>query len=203
MSAEQSTAQWALTSFMERYRLQLAVLGAARNGTLAADWRANLTAEHGSGGGQADAEQLALHEVATSPTAEWEPYEAGGDWRRALDSWYQDSLHAREEYEAAQRHHWAAIGGSEVSEVPLLRRAPVDAADAQMQRDLLYVSYRAGLASGGDAVDWLAEWHDRALQWDGRLGQPVLAALADDPAPLVEAFQMLPDYWRHGVGRAP
>lgn len=98
-------------------------------------------------------------DVAHRPPAEWEPYAAAGDWRRALDAWYCNSTNVLESV-AARWELGADVNG--------IRDDP--AVDPQPLRDQLEASYRAGLAAGTGAdngwLDWFADrierWHDRA-----------------------------------------
>ncbi|MBU8834476.1 hypothetical protein [Mycolicibacterium goodii] len=217
-----------------RYRFWFHALNAARAGTLTPNWRDTLTVDvlyemTGSPGGrppaaavsigQCDAEDLALYEVVTSPVADWEPYAAGGDWRRALDAWYHESIRRLDAYEAAQNRHWAELRegmsaqmlrlhpATTVMGAALRKPSPIDEFMSTFQRDRLGALYRAGLAAGGETNDWIGWYRNRAAQWDvtgdaqkhAGMKQAILTDLTE-PQSITEqraAMEKLPDYWKN------
>ncbi|MGB0878839.1 MAG: hypothetical protein ACPGXI_17520 [Mycobacterium sp.] len=164
------------------------MLSSARAGTLAQNWREHLTidtagrdeirravlgdsaAKSVNRTQSADADTLAVHEMAMMPIRPWEPHAAGGDWRAALEAWYADTL-ALDEYRVG------SFGGG-------LDDSFSGARDAmEIIRNLWTASYRAGLAAGGEDNDWLA-WLESSRT------RPVA-----DPTGLRQHLEQLPDYW--------
>ena len=91
----------------------------------------------------------AWFDVAELPFAAWEPHQAAGDWRAALDAWYRDKLRVHDLVQRARRHDADGL-----------------ASDAGMQRDLIEASYLAGLASGtGTDNEWQDWLTGRTYQW--------------------------------------
>jgi hypothetical protein len=63
------------------------------------------------------------------------------------------------------------------------------------ERDHIGAWYRAGLAAGGHAVDWVRWYRERLLRWPNpEAAQSHLAALSD--ASHRAKLESLPDYWR-------
>ncbi len=196
-----------------RGRLWLRVLSAARSGGgLGSDWRETLAVSGAAieaptltePAATDDVEIVALHEVATSPVALWEPHVANGDWRRALSAWRDASLDALNVSESAMERHLAdlvAAGAAAYSK--WATTASVDGFVCQMLRDQIGAQYRAGLAAGGDDVDWLGWYRDRvtALDTSGvdhriALKQGMLKELSNPAEAAQEAgWEFLPDYW--------
>ncbi|UQX13472.1 hypothetical protein [Candidatus Mycobacterium methanotrophicum] len=153
-----------------------------------------------------DVDIVALHEVATSPAAPWEPYGANGDWRRALSAWRDAALNALNVSESAMERHLGdlmATGAAAYSK--WATTTSVDGFVCQMQRDQIGAQYRAGLAAGGDEVDWLGWYRDRVAAWDTTgasyrraLKQGMLEALTDPVEAAEQAnWEFLPGYWTH------
>jgi hypothetical protein len=204
------------------------ILGEARAGVLEPSWRDTLSVEPLYAAGvsrtmfeadqqvRMDVDKLVIHEAATMPFAAWEPYVAGGDWRRALSAWFtaaQDLLR----YKFRSKRWLSDI----IPDQDHTASARLDAVLEAHERDALEVSYRAGLAAGGDEEDWIGWYRTRVIEtWDadddakyrlyysvehalGRCdaelsGQnPAPAALVDIPF-LGSTFQSLPDYRRTG-----
>lgn len=103
------------TSFAyTRYWVLKRLLMRARNGSLNVDWRETLHGEwfaEQPARDQAhwDTTTLVLREMIERPRADWEPHMARGDWERALDAWYRESLALCDYYEVleAWRRHVA------------------------------------------------------------------------------------------------
>lgn len=82
----------------------------ARNGSLNVDWRETLPGEwfaEQPARDQAhwDTTTLVLREMIERPRADWEPHMARGDWERALDAWYRESLALCDYYEVLEAWH--------------------------------------------------------------------------------------------------
>lgn len=176
------------------------VLRWARSGELPADWRIHLPgycARIAAITGEQlrdDIDGLVLHEFATLPPQQWEPYVAGGDWRTALDAWYRDSLtlHDRthqqtEELTASEPQPFRRPDApmpdaydprivyddmDDFRAQRLLRAADLTAIKAinhDRGRDRLEAWYRAGLTAGGTGEDWTGWYRDRInITWDRR-----------------------------------
>lgn len=95
-------------------------------------------------------------DVAHIPSAPWEPHAAKGDWRAALDAWF------------AAASAVAADAALAARVIRLARPDPTSAGveeyrldQERIERDLLEVSYRAGIEAGTGVDngwrDWLAE----------------------------------------------
>lgn len=103
------------TSFAyTRYWVLKRLLMRARDGSLNVDWRETLHGEwfaEQPARDQAhwDTTTLVLREMIERPRADWEPHMARGDWERALDAWYRESLALCDYYEVleAWRRHVA------------------------------------------------------------------------------------------------
>lgn len=171
-----------------RLNLLRKTLSAARAGDLAPDWREHLdmgypqTAQIYS-----DGDALAMHEIATMSPQLWEPYVAQGDWRAALNAWHTASLELEESLEALRTRpgpgHTAA--GSPFT-------PPASGPAAQNVRvllaDMRTASYQAGLAAGGDDVDWQGWLQSREDTYPAKKGPT-------DWDRLRQALEQLPDYW--------
>lgn len=111
-------------------------------------------------------------DVAAVPRQDWEPFSARGDWRRALDSWY----------ECALRVHQHRVDG-----VQLLTHDDPEWARARLaeNRDLLDASYRAGLAEGMGTDNGWREWlAERTCYWrDEKRATSIRLVLLDFETP--------------------
>lgn len=117
------------------------------------------------------------------------------DWRRALDAWYAAALDLEAEREA-ERWRWQATEPdppgtdgqpipSALDEVDRDRRANDRWwEDQQAARDTLTAFYLAGLAGGGDPVNWV-DWYLHRKQ------RATLGATAGWTA----WMEQLPNYW--------
>jgi hypothetical protein len=181
----------------DRHRCALDVLRSAREGTLAADWRGELIATadsrrrpHSPGFQRHDdVTSVIAIEIADWPRRSWEPYAAGGDWRAALEAWYQDELAVQDIYEDMAREHLVT---PEPTETAWWRRE-------QRCRDRLGASYRAGLAAGGDAVDWVG-WYQQRIRGREETDPAriwVRDRIAADVPELgpTPSMEQLPQYW--------
>jgi hypothetical protein len=71
-------------------------------------------------------------------------------------------------------------------------RGGVDGGGASTAADC---AYRAGIAAGGEPVDWVGWYRERLRRWpDQKTAQPQLANLGDTEH--CARFQALPHYWR-------
>lgn len=128
--------------------------------------------------------------LAQFPAAVWEPNQAGGDWRLALDAWY-----------AASKAAFTAADGAEAV------RHGIVAAEIP---DLLEASYLAGIEAGtGVANGWRDVLVERMQRWENErlAGLYRLALLDPEPAAvmrvipydaaaaLVEGYGMWEQYW--------
>lgn len=225
VNAQRATyASGAAAVVVTRYKLWLHVLTTARAGALPDDWRTTLSVEqvlyehHGgrrppaaaASTEQCDTEELALHEIVTSPPAAWEPYEAGGDWQQALKSWYRASLDVLDTYEAAQNRTWGELRASAKPQAfpestslgaALRKTTLVDGFLSTFQRDSLGAQYRAGLAAGGECVDWVDWYREKIEQWDvtgdakqyAGMKQKMLTEVTTSELRMV--MEKLPPYW--------
>jgi hypothetical protein len=144
-----------------RYRCAVGILDYAREGRLESDWRERLVtqsrrrAENAVLQTYVDVDRLVVNEVAGLPRRPWEPYAAHGDWRAALDAWYEDRLALETSYETAARQGLVKLDPGE-SESGWWQRQ-------QRYRDCIGASYRAGLAAGGEPIDWLG-WYKQRIR---------------------------------------
>lgn len=181
----------------DRHRCASEVLSSARQGTLEVGWRDELLADafrrchpdcppfqrHD------DIGILIALEIANWPRRPWEPHAAGGDWRAALEAWYHDELALQDTYEGFGREQLVT---PEATETAWWRRE-------QHCRDWIGASYRAGLAAGGDPVDWVA-WYQQRIRLREETDPARIRSRdrdADDvphlrPTPWLAH---LPDYW--------
>jgi len=198
-----------------RYLVWADVLDSARLGTLPSDWRDRVESDAYDAG---TAERLAALEIVNTDRADWEPHAARGNWRAALTAWHAAQIHNENSYEVNHQHE-LAIAASD------LRRC-LSRMDSRLHRDLLrkelhrltgqsthrvrYVarrdfldaSYRAGLAAGGEANDWLGWYRSRVEQWavdesPGHWQHRKARHLSafNNPVPLQKILQRLPHYW--------
>lgn len=186
-----STAAWA------RIMLLGDVLRQARQGKLSPNWRDNLadSALH-------PLSRQALLEAArvlrSSPRAPWEPWVAQGDWRRALESWFSASLALLDEDDlrhARLRATEPDLPGTPPTGDPTIT---TESTAAEMEQEQLRVAaqrrhrdsttawYLAGLAAGGDLIDW-QRWY---LARTGRT-----AEAPQWTANFPDWLQQLPTYW--------
>lgn len=181
----------------DRHRCASGVLRSARQGTLEPSWRDQLLADARrrchpdcpAFQGHDDIGILIAMEIADWPQRPWEPGAAGGDWRAALEAWYQDALALQDTYEGFGRQKLVT---PEATETQWWRRE-------QRSRDWLGASYRAGLAAGSDAVDWIG-WYQHQIR---RREETVAARIRGRDrlaaeVPLLRAttwLEYLPGYW--------
>ncbi|MCT7373147.1 hypothetical protein [Mycolicibacterium llatzerense] len=217
------------------------VLSQARHGVLECGWRDNvgdaetairLYTDRPRSAEQSgrDAEALAVYEVAMTPAAAWEPYAAGGDWRRALAAW-AGAMHELTRHQHRTKRWLSELGGTfntrptpgALAGVLITDAAALTRLDAVLEareHDAIEASYRAGLAAGGEDEDWRSWYRARIREtWSAsddatyRLYYSVdrlLAALDSGNAWVTGADQItitehLPDAWRrppatHTVG---
>ena len=142
-----------MTYVEQRYRCAASILDQARQGKLESDWREQQVrfalqrrAEFPIMQMYVDIDVLVANEVAGWPRRPWEPYAANGDWRAALDAWYEDRLAVEATYETAGWQGLVKLYPTETESGWWHRQ--------QRCRDTLGAWYRAGLAGGGEPIDW-------------------------------------------------
>lgn len=186
-----------------RYLLLSGILGKARRGDLQREWRMHLPNSAIPVPANFPGIDVALDELSGMPVQPWEPYATAGDWRRALDAWYAAALNLEAEREA-ERWRWQAtepdLPGIDGQPVPLAldeverdRQANDRWWDTQQDtRDLLTASYLAGLAGGGDRIDWV-DWYVHRKQRATHGGTSGWTAW----------MEQLPDYWTNQLTKVP
>lgn len=181
----------------DRHRCASGVLRSARQGTLEAGWRDQLLMDARRRchpdcpalQGHDDIGILIAMEIADWPQRPWEPGVAGGDWRAALDAWYEDELELQDTYEGFARQQLVT---PEATETAWWRRE-------QHCREWIGASYRAGLAAGGEPVDWVA-WYQRRIELreetdpDRIRGRRRAVAWVSELGP-IPWLAYLPEYW--------
>lgn len=188
---------WAITYVEQRYDGAVEVLDQARRGKLDVDWRGRrmkcaLARRTPVAVMQPylDVEVLVAHELASWSRRTWEPFAAQGDWRAALEAWYEDRLAVEASHEDFARQRLVS-----------LRWAKTESGwwhQQQRTRDRVEALYRAGLASGGDPVDWIGwfrqriELREETDPWRIRGRERVLATLDETR----QEMEFLPSYWR-------
>lgn len=182
------------------------VLHWARSGELSPDWRehqmpALLVAIRPDTADQAFDDHSALinAELAALHTQPWEPHATGGDWKDALDAWFTDAL-ANETYLETSRPPRGLLDmpaemltGLDTDAIAHLQRQQDEQRRQHREQEekfqrgqaesraMLGASYRAGLAAGGEPIDWRG-WLESQL---GR-------TLRHDA---YHWYQSLPHYW--------
>lgn len=176
---------------------------------------------HTGGAVYSDAEQLALHAIREMPSAAWEPGRGLG-WREALSAWYVDSRNvAMQRYSGATRQlldreelavkslagilrvRSVAPGGQQLwDRVVLDNNAEMNDRSRILQanlfiqaRDRLTASYLAGLAAGGDDVDWQAWFTKRVSTWPADSPATRRARVELAGPSFCTSMQRLPQYW--------
>lgn len=188
-------------------------LQAARLGHLAPNWRDNLRPISAQVGGpeyHVDAEATAVAELQNLPIMPWEPHQA--DWRMALDCWYSAARKAAvedyankalESLEQLRRSPMveALIPGRKLAESILTLVAPHDnrVNETRHLQDWLYVTettsltaaYMAGLAAGGEEIDWRSWYREQITAWpDGHMMRRRAEAEIQHGR-----YEFLPEYW--------
>lgn len=179
-----------------RHLLLGGILHKARQGELQRNWRTNLPASALSPSFTGlDGIELVIGEITEMPAQPWEPYATAGDWRRALDAWYAAALDLAAEREA-ERWRWQAtepdLPGTDGQPIPsALDEIDRDRQtndrwweDQQAARDTLTAFYLAGLAGGGDHINWV-DWYVHRKQ------RATLGATSGWTA----WMEQLPNYW--------
>lgn len=197
--AQAASPEW--IHVMARTAAWTGVLGATRAGMMPADWRGRvspswITVDSVDASVVADVAAAVAFELSTSPRAAWEPGVAGGDWRRALQSWYEAVLAIGEHQERWRRSRLPHVGvtPSDTPEVVAALdqyRASESFLESERRREadearvavMWEASFRAGLAAGGDpgGSDWRA-WFEACI------GEP-------PAAPDGALYEQLPAYW--------
>jgi hypothetical protein len=172
-----------------RPKLLVKVLAAARAGDLALDWRAHLDMGYSSTAQiYSDCDELAMHEIATMPPQLWEPYVAQGDWRAALNAWHTASLELEEYVEALRTRPAPSLAVAAGISFTSPAGGPLGQHVRALLADMRTASYQAGLAAGGDDVDWQAWLRSREGAYPAKKGPT-------DWGRLRQALEQLPDYW--------
>lgn len=201
-----------------RHSIWTPLLLAARDGTLKPQWRETLSADNWLYRNERppedprlrEADEMIINELRTMPPAAWEPFVADGDWRRALQAWHQAAIEVHDSFEIlrldARRDRDDIAGSVDLADdaaAPLTRnttlRSSTDAVHAR-KRDEIEALYLAGLAAGGDDVDWISWYHNRIrelgdVSFSNVPSNTEILQQLDDPENQA-AMQMLPDYWR-------
>jgi hypothetical protein len=187
-----STAAWA------RIMLLGDVLRKARQGKLSPNWRDDLAETAARHPSSRPALTEAAQALRSSPRAPWEPWIAQGDWRRALESWYGASLALLDEDDlrhARRRATEPDLPGTPLTGDPAItiesaagevQHEQLRAAAQRRHRDSTTAWYLAGLAAGGDLIDW-QRWY---LARTGRTPEA-----PQWTATFPEWLQQLPTYW--------
>jgi len=210
----------------ERIALLSDVLRKARLGTLDVDWRQRIAVPHRHQyQPYQDAYDLAVLAVLASEPAQWEPGVAG-NWRQALDAWYCDSLINLNDSFDLQHDLRKASRRARINSLVSVHRLPVFTADQRQaqadirlaadrnadfaaatslgvevrNRDLSHAWYRASLAAGGEANDWVGWYRTRVADWMDRDIAAVAVAALDDHGFRQELESPLPDYWKPATG---
>lgn len=190
-----------------RHLLLSGILRKARQGELQREWRIHLPNSavplNSPIIDKWDGIDIALDELSGMPVQLWEPYATAGDWRRALDAWYAAALNLEAEREA-ERWRWQATepdlpdtDGQPVppglEEVERDRQANNRWWDNQQNtRDTLTAFYLAGLAGGGDHVNWV-DWYVHRKQLAAHGGTSGWTAW----------MEQLPSYWTNQLTEVP
>jgi len=178
------------------------VLRSARTGELSENWREALEPPQNAGATHQmywDAQALAIQDVRELPRSDWEPY-AASTWRQALDAWFLASwsnldalLDVKADTRVSGRH--VRLGTvamlyrqglhSQIDTLfdqqPTLDRTALLELETEIRdRDLLGACYRAGLAAGGESVDWVSWYRACIGRWRNEdLAARALAELED------------------------
>ncbi|MFA4085375.1 hypothetical protein ONA92_27140 [Mycobacteroides salmoniphilum] len=178
-----------------------------------------------------DAQKLAVEEIRQRPVAPWEPGHVP-HWRTALGSWFADSRMALDQRFTVMTDRARAVrvsaGRMPAGRVRVIPGGPVDsgslagfladqvtALDGQadelresmsstyiQERDRLTMSYLAGLAAGGEDVDWKGWFLDRVAAWPAAAAGGKRRAeieLNSGTSTFAKLVQRLPSYWRIGL----
>ena len=187
--ADTTTAITEFQHHIARLTLLRAHLLSARDGTLTATWRDNLTRTvtepNGLTAVQHQVRVAAATELANLPPADWEP-DRGVGWRAALDAWF----------EAIKQ----CLTETDETEQRLRTQTRINLATSivgsDIDRDLATASYRAGMATAGLDVDWYDWLLERVQMWpDKQLRAYQLELMTLEPT-YRESVQQLPGYWR-------
>lgn len=186
----------AVTYVERRHRCAASILDESRRDALKVDWRDELVDAAlllvpavPIMQTYVDIDVVVAMEVAGWPRRPWEPYATDGDWRLALEAWYEDRLAVEKVYEEAGRA--GLIRLAYASESSWWR-------DQQRGRDFIGAWYRAGLAAGGEPCDWKSWFKQRIrlreetdpLRIRGR--ERSLAAVDSEGW-----MEVLPECWTH------
>lgn len=178
-----------------------------------------------------DAQKLAVEEIRQRPVAPWEPGHVP-HWRTALGSWFADARMALDQRFTVMtdraRQIRVSAGRMPAGRVRLIPGGPLDVGslagfltdevtqlDAQadqlrasmsstyiQERDRLTMSYLAGLAAGGEEVDWRGWFLDRVAAWPAEAAGGKRRAeleLSSATSTFASLTQRLPSYWRIGL----
>lgn len=191
-----------------RYLLRSGILHNARHGQLPREWRIHLPnsaapSKNSPGLDTWDGIDIAVDELSAMPAQLWEPYAAAGNWRRALDAWYAAALNLEAERET-ERWRWQAtepdLPDTDGQPVPLA----LDVVERDRQandrwwntqqdtRDILTASYLAGLAGGGDHINWV-DWYIHRKQ----------RATHGGTSGWTTWMEQLPNYWTNQLTEVP
>jgi hypothetical protein len=194
------------------------LLHSARAGELDENWRDTLEPPQFDARAHQmyrDAYEVAFQDLRELPRAPWEPYVAS-TWRQALDAWFLASwsnlnalLDIKAETRVSGRSSRLSIvamayrQGQQATIDMLLDQQPMMDGTAFLEleteirdRDMLGAWYRAGLAAGGEPVDWVS-WYEACIsRWRNQDLAARARAELDDTGYRAN-LEALPDYWRH------
>ena len=186
----------------------------ARDGLLEPQWRDNVAAGSRLSHLQSNDPYGVFVPVVTAinemPRAAWEPGHSPG-WRAALDSWFDASRAALAEdrniklEQHAKNTNLGMIAARVAAPSAHAALTQIANTDAQkddlarkslsmfiIERDKLTASYGAGLAAGGEAVDWRTWLEDRIATWDNESAANVARITLQQQN---SYLQRLPAYW--------
>lgn len=197
-----------------RHAIWTPLLQAARRGTLKPQWRETLSVDNWLYRNERppedprirEADEMIINELRAMPPAAWEPFVAEGDWRRALQAWHQAATEVHDSFEVLRldaRRDRDELDDHEAAPQHVNRttslRSSTDAVHAR-KRVEIEALYLAGLAAGGDDVDWISWYRNRIqilddVSFSNVPSNTEILHQLDSPD-VQAAMQMLPDYWR-------
>lgn len=188
----------------KRFQTMTTILERVRVGLLPADWRdrlqpadyTDLIAHNPGYQFYSDADILVVAELQARPIADWEPHRGIG-WRAALTAWRAAGHTVLDDYLAAHDATVATMRASGAAQATIEALRNAHRSLTSRARDMHEASYRAGLAAGGDPIDWRAWLRERISTWPDI---PVRATELDalnDPNYRSD-LDTLPAYWTSG-----
>lgn len=182
----------AITEFQHhiaRLTLLRAHLLSARDGTLTATWRDNLSRTLAEPDGLPPAQHQARVDAATElanlPSADWEP-DRGVGWRASLDAWFEAIKQCLTDTDDTEQRLRTQTGINLATSI----------VGTAIDRDLATASYRAGMAAAGLDVDWYDWLLERVHQWPDKQRRSYQLDLMTLEPTYRESVEQLPSYWR-------